>query len=611
MPSIYPDYQSILKQKVKPTEGEKMMLDSLLDYLDDDYEIYWQPYLNGDQPDIILVKPEYGIVIIEVKDWLLTNYNIDPVSGEWSLKSNSNKIKSPVKQINRYKFNMVNLHIDTLLEKKIQKGSYLTIIKQFIFFSRHNEETLNKIVYKTLRGSKRFIQLLGENSLGERLLYYFAKAKMDKKNPLFTEDLYLSLKRHLQPPFHQIEDGLKINYTDSQKKLIVSSPGERRKISGVAGSGKTLVIAKRAVNAHLRTNDRVLILTYNLALINYINDRISDVRENFDWLNFNKINYHQFFLSSANNFDLPISSIEDFQNTNFFTSVSDKIRKYQTIIIDEVQDYEPEWLVIITKYFLHENGEFVVFGDEKQNVYNRELDENRKPKIPTIPGAWNRSLNESHRFQEKLAALAANFQKKFMSSKYEIDDIKVAKLNQADLFDTKRIEYHYFNDYGESKILDNVLRISRENNIHPSDICILSSKIQSLRKLDYHIRKTTGEKPRTSFETEEINKFLIEKFKEDQKYKEEIKAVRRNKKLNFFMKTGSMKLSTTHSFKGWESPALFVIIEKDDEQNDEKPLDELIYTAITRARFSLFIFNLELNKYHDFFKQNVDTYYES
>ena len=606
MPSIYPEYEAIFNQKVKPTKGEKMILDSLIDYLDDDYEIYWQPYLNGDQRDIILVKPEYGIIIIEVKDWSLDRYNIKLETNEWSLKKNKKIINSPVTQINRYKFNMVKLHIDSLFEKSIKKSAHYSIIKQFLFFSQHKEQDLHNTVFKTLGRSKRFIQLLGKDSMGERLFYFFAKAKMDKKNPLFTEDLYMNLKRHLQPPFHQIEDGLKINYTDAQKKLIVSTAGERRKIAGIAGSGKTLVLAKRAVNAHVKTKDKVLILTFNLALVNYIKDRISDVRENFHRSNFHILNYHRFFKSCANNFGLKFMGLDDFENTNFFDLVSHRLIKYQTIIIDEVQDYEPEWLTIITKYFLHENGEFVVFGDEKQNVYNRELDENRKPKIPTIPGAWNRSLNESHRFQEKLAALAANFQKKFMSSKYEIDDIKVSKLNQADLFDTKSVEYYFFNEHGESKILDNILRISRENNIHPSDICILSSETKSLRELDYHIRKTTGEKPRTSFETEEIYNYLRKKYKRDEKFEDAIKDVRRNKKMHFYMKSGSMKLSTTHSFKGWESPALFVIIEKNNDQNEDIAIDELIYTAITRARFSLFIFNLEPNEYHDFFKQNVD-----
>ena len=43
---------------------------------DDDVEIFFQPFLNGDRPDIILLKRGIGATIIEVKDWDLRNYKI-------------------------------------------------------------------------------------------------------------------------------------------------------------------------------------------------------------------------------------------------------------------------------------------------------------------------------------------------------------------------------------------------------------------------------------------------------------------------------------------------------------------------------------------------------
>ena len=50
---------------------------------------------------------------------------------------------------------------------------------------------------------------------------------------------------------------------------------------------------------------------------------------------------------------------------------NDQIEKYSAILIDEVQDYRTVWLRLIKKYFLADNGEFVVFGDSKQDIYNR------------------------------------------------------------------------------------------------------------------------------------------------------------------------------------------------------------------------------------------------
>lgn len=90
-----------------------------------------------------------------------------------------------------------------------------------------------------------------------------------------------------------------------------------------------------------------------------------------------------------------------------------QIKRYKVILIDEVQDYKTEWLEIIHTYFLEENGEFVVFGDEKQNIYNRPLDDDKEPKTIGIKGKWNKSLNTSRRFTNKIGRLAMSFQHYF------------------------------------------------------------------------------------------------------------------------------------------------------------------------------------------------------
>ena len=66
-----------------------------------------------------------------------------------------------------------------------------------------------------------------------------------------------------------MDDGKHFKYTKKQLQLSESKPGEQ-KIKGIVGAGKTIVLAKRAVNAHKRTDEKVLILTYNISLKNYI-----------------------------------------------------------------------------------------------------------------------------------------------------------------------------------------------------------------------------------------------------------------------------------------------------------------------------------------------------
>jgi hypothetical protein len=58
----------------KSTEGERHLLSALQRHLDDSYEIYFQPYLNGDNPDIVIVRRGCGVLVVEVKDWKLSSY---------------------------------------------------------------------------------------------------------------------------------------------------------------------------------------------------------------------------------------------------------------------------------------------------------------------------------------------------------------------------------------------------------------------------------------------------------------------------------------------------------------------------------------------------------
>lgn len=86
----------IERQKVKPTEGEKALLDFLLTNLDDSYEIFYQPFLNGDNPDFAIMRKGSGVLLIEVKDWLLDHYYVDEKT-KWRLRKDDTILKSPPK----------------------------------------------------------------------------------------------------------------------------------------------------------------------------------------------------------------------------------------------------------------------------------------------------------------------------------------------------------------------------------------------------------------------------------------------------------------------------------------------------------------------------------
>ena len=60
--------------------------------------------------------------------------------------------------------------------------------------------------------------------------------------------------------------------------------------------------------------------------------------------------------------------------------------------------------------------------------------------------------------------------------------------------------------------------------------------------------------------------------------------------------SGLIKISTIHSFKGLESPTVFCILQENDSP-------EIIYTAMTRAKKNLIIFDVINSHYSSFFKK--------
>jgi len=635
----------INKRKPAPTEGEKALINFLYLNYDDSFEIFYQPFLNGDLPDVIVMHKGGGVMIFEVKDWDLSNYTITS-TGQWKINSNGAIRKdNPLRQVLKYKENLYNLHIDSLLSLKLKDYKYWYVVKCAVYFHCHTMEyAYTKCLgLEPTRKYKTFLEknfsVLGYNSLSKGIMdRVFYDRWISRPNNYFSDDLYNRFARILRPSYHTIEQGIPINFTKEQQLLAKSEEGSRKRIKGVAGSGKTLVLAQRAVNAHIRTQGIVLILTYNITLKNYIHDRISSVRENFDWSYFHISNYHDFITSNMNNvgieFDfLPknengqrglidqelfekIADEKVYSNLNLFDGHIDELPKYDVMLIDEAQDYKENWINILLNNFVTEKAEIVAFADEKQNLYARDLDEMKMPKNPIQRGPWDGKLNKSYRLSAKVAMLVADFQKFFFSGKYDIDE-KIETDAMRDLFADPYIEYHMIEN-PERKTIDNtkiaqyIFKQMNNHQLNSNDVTILSTRISMLRYLDATIKEVSKEKTNIMFETQEEYNQIMQMHFINSRPEDEIRKIRKNRKANFWMNRGTIKLSTIHSFKGWESPAVFLVIENDVAADNliklqdgatfpRKFADEMVYTGMTRCQNFLFIINLGNPLYDSFF----------
>lgn len=255
MAKVYPAFETIKKFKQRPTEGELCLLEFLMENLDDDYEIFFNPYLNGDRPDVIVFRYGYGLLIFEVKDWNLSNYLIDKQSEHnvWIYKEARAKVKSPLEQVYKYKENLFELHVDGLLACKINDIRKMKAISCVVYFHKASEQEVNALCGDQFMDDPEFkynMTLWGADDLtADNLKKLLEDRYISRKSQFELPDyIYTNIRRILEPSEHLKEQGKHITYTSQQENIIYSDIGEQR-VSGVFGSGKTTVLVARAVQA--------------------------------------------------------------------------------------------------------------------------------------------------------------------------------------------------------------------------------------------------------------------------------------------------------------------------------------------------------------------------
>lgn len=399
-----------------------------------------------------------------------------------------------------------------------------------------------------------------------------------------------------------------------QKRLSRSRANVEQKVNGVFGSGKTTVLVARAIDAYRRTHRQVLILTFNVSLRNHIESLIArHFDAPFTADRFLVLNFHEFLMAEANFAYHQIPQSEDAGKSGLPVAGHDSVikfaespeafqvmqkfsrwmRQYSTILIDECQDYKYEWLEIVKRIFLREGGEYVLFGDEKQNVYNRELDGNRSK--TNISGNWNK-LTVCHRapgvFMEKIS----QFQRLMM--KYDVDPAEQGVFEYADGF---IVCYDVQAKMAHRLVMRKFVEEAQSRRIPFERTVVLNDSHAELRKYEFEFRKMTGSRKEhvevmfwrdDDLQVEQKRLAAIaERMRREGKESGGLAKMDRERRLKLFFdgdQVSRIKFATIKSFKGFESDYVCLIV---DRGFGREAMLELIYAGLTRARKGLFVYN--------------------
>lgn len=632
---LYPNREQLNQMKKSLTGGEE----ALIKYLDDnlptdpswnvgqplsDYRgwlIFAQPFLNGTRPDIVIYHPFVGIVIYEVKDWILDNYSWGKDGDNRTTLFVSDRrgryiVKSPVKQVNHYKEKIIGQLVPIIGETIDKEKKNYGLIKTALYFHNASTEDAREFFGQAVPNFKYF-PVFGNDLLHPGALNEVVPDVQYSTSNYWNRKWNSELLFWLHPPYHSIEQGQKLTLKGNQFKIAEPRPGHHR-VRGVAGSGKTQALAYRA--GKLASMDlNVLIISFNITLWHYIKDMVARSPFNFKWDKITFTHFHGFCKDRLNEFEAPFPKSpdrKDFTTQNDFdealehffrvvvpgavhdalyvhTTESLKRRehiKYDAILIDEGQDYHVEWYELLTNDFMNARDELLLVSDKRQNIYERLLDWQDKRNAATrdFLTKFNEDfvrLNETFRLPKRVAEMSNEF-----SDEFGLDqEMKVSKIQEMPaLIFSQHIVWLNIEQSSWLEYVHDAFRRLKKETYSPSDMVIL---------LPSH---KYGNECVQFFEEINIEVNHVFEDEEEKKYHPHKKA--------FWMGDSRLKMSTIHSFKGWELANIVLFVPERAPETNEK-LDAIVYTAITRTRENLIVLNA--NKRYRKFGQKFPRHWDA
>jgi hypothetical protein len=233
---------------------------------------------HGAVPDFVLVHPEHGLLVLEVKDWSVKNLSR---IGEDAFVVGGRSCQPPMMQARRYVFKVV----DRCTTTHLPRWSYGVVFPNIT--RAQLNASINGTSMAELMPSGRILtrdDLVPVNRRGtpdesacralERRVA--AMNERPRASRMSVAD-FDALRRAMDPSVivpgktHTYGDGVEHPAVISvQQERASKSVGEgHRLMHGIAGSGKTLVMLHRAHHLRQKHPDwRVLFVSYNLTLIN-------------------------------------------------------------------------------------------------------------------------------------------------------------------------------------------------------------------------------------------------------------------------------------------------------------------------------------------------------
>ena len=404
--------------KHKMTAGEKRVAEILRTQLDDACMVWYDIPVGKKRryPDFVILHPRRGLLFLEVKDWKVANFKRIAKS-EADLLTNTGLVTkpNPLLQARAYSFAVINqLKQDPQLlqSEGIYSGGLKVPYAHGVVFSNILREHMQKLLTVDARDlvlpdhlvlyQEDLHDDVDAETIQEQLWgmfpYQFGEAlsaaEVDRVRWHLFPEIRIdatALQGQLFPLAEAVETAFKrpvnsdtdavvipdlIKVMDMQQEQLARNLGSgHRVIHGVAGSGKTLILAYRCQYLAMKSTKPILVMCFNVTLAAklramMVSKGLGDKVQ--------AVHFHDWCAEQLRQHGIAVMAGEDKiferQVATVLQAVADgRIPKeqYGAILIDEGHDFAAEWLQVLTQMLDREEESLLLLYDDAQSIYRR------------------------------------------------------------------------------------------------------------------------------------------------------------------------------------------------------------------------------------------------
>jgi hypothetical protein len=374
-------------------------------HLENDYLLWYDVPVGAKrlQPDFIILHPQQGIIVLEVKDWKLSSIQqVDRKSVTLLTDQGIKRVQNPLEQARDYA-----LAIATLLERDpllIESDgryrgklafpySYGVVFTNLTRAQFAAAEGLYQVFEPNLVLCKDEVQpKVDPIDLQQRLWNLFTYTYGEPLTPVQIDQIrghlfpdiridhtQLSLLDEADPDLDVgMPDLLRV--MDIQQEQLARSLGDgHRIVHGVAGSGKTLILVYRCLHLAEQITQPILVLCFNVSLAaklrqmlheKGVGDRII-VRHFHRWCS-DLLWQHRIEKPSPNQFRGD-AYVEELVQRVIRAVDAGLIPsgRYGAVLIDEGHDFQPQWLKLAAQMVNPQTRSLLLLYDDAQTIYEK------------------------------------------------------------------------------------------------------------------------------------------------------------------------------------------------------------------------------------------------